>query len=86
MVAMQIDPILRDISQYLEEAFGNVSEESPEGDYYVLSVIVSGERRTLKVHRNLFIFADVVPGYLRNNDIAGQLERGNVEIAKPLHT
>lgn len=83
---MQVDPIFSDVGQYPEEAFGNVTEERPEGDYYVLSVIVCGERRTLKVHRNLFIFADVVPRYLQDNDIAGQLERGNVEIARPLHT
>jgi hypothetical protein len=78
-----LDPIPEDVRAYLREHFQNVHEESPEGDYYVFGVMVSGSYRNLKVHRNFFMFADLVPRYLRDNDIAGQLQRGGVEIAEP---
>jgi hypothetical protein len=46
-------------------------------------VIASGKRRTLKVHSYFFIF-NIAPNYLRDNDIAGQLQRGDIELYKPL--
>ena len=80
---MELDPIPEGIREYLREHFQEVCDEAPEGDYYVFSVDVQGTRRYVKVHRNLFMFAELVPRYLRENTIAAQLERGNVEIAEP---
>jgi hypothetical protein len=82
---MQIDPIPEDVRQFLIENFVDVRDERPEGDYYVFSLKTSNAQpRTLKVHRNFFIYSEVVNDYLKTQDLAGQLERGNVEIAAPL--
>jgi hypothetical protein len=43
-----------------------------------------GIQRELKVHRKLFIFSELVSRYLKEHDFVAQLERGDVEIAKPL--
>ena len=82
---MEIDPLPEDVRQYLRLHFGDVKDEPAQGDYYVFSMrLQSGEPRELKVHRNLFAFSEVVTTYLAEHGLAGQLERGNVEIAEPL--
>lgn len=82
---MEIDPLPEDIRQFLRKHFHNVKDELPEGNFYVFSMkLTTGEIRELKVHRSIFTFSSLVPDYLRNHDIAGQLQRGNVEITKPL--
>ncbi len=73
-----------EVRTYLLEHFQEVKDEPSQGDYYVFGVIAHGIPREVKVHRNVFMFADLVPRYLRDHDIAQQLERGNVEIAEPL--
>lgn len=84
---MEVDPIPEDVRRYLQEHFASVRDEPPEGNYYVFSMrLGSGERRELRVHRELFIFADLVPSYLQESDITAQLMKGNVVIAKPLRT
>jgi hypothetical protein len=78
------DPLTDCVRTYLREHFGEVKDESPLGDYFVFSVKVDGMPRELKVHRDLFVFADVIPEYLNSTDIARQLKTiGNVEIADP---
>jgi hypothetical protein len=81
---MELDPIPEDIRKYLRERFHEVTDEPPQDDFYVFSVIVSGTRRELKVHRNFFTFSDLASRYLREQDIARQLEHGNVSIIDPL--
>jgi hypothetical protein len=81
---MEIDPIPEDVRHHLRQHFSDVKDELPQGDYYVFSMKTGpGERRELKVHLELFMFSEVVTNYLRENNFAAQLERGNVEIAKP---
>jgi hypothetical protein len=82
---METDRIPEDVRQYLREHFTEVNDELPEKDYYVFSMRVqSGERRQLKVHRGMFVFAHTIPAFLREHDFAARLEQGNQEIAKPL--
>lgn len=82
---MEIDPIPNGVRQYLRQHFQAVKDELPQGEYYVFSIrLESGERRELKVHRNIFVFSESIPAYLRDHDFAGQLRRSDVEIAKPL--
>jgi hypothetical protein len=82
---MDVDPIPEDVRQYLREHFRDVTDEPSAGDYYVFSMrLESGERRELKVHRNIFMFSEVVRAYLQQHDFVGQLQRGDVVIAKPL--
>jgi len=80
---MALDPIPEEVRLYLREHFQTVTDEPSTPDYYVFSVTVQGVRREITVHRNFFMFPDVVPGYLRDIDIARQLETGNVEICEP---
>jgi hypothetical protein len=80
---MVLDPIPEDVRAYLRKHFLSVTDEASQGDYYVFSVIASGTPRVLKVHRNFFIFSELAARYLQDQNIAGQLERGNIEIAKP---
>jgi hypothetical protein len=82
---MEIDPVPEDVREYLRKHFRDVKDEPSQGDYYVFSMkLPSGEPRELKVHRNMFVFSEMISAYLREHDFAAQLERGNVEIAKPL--
>ena len=84
---MEIDPLPEDIRHYLRQHFQDVSDEPRQGDYYVfLMKLNSGDLRTLKVHRDLFIFSSLVPDYLRNHNLASQLQHEDVEIARPLGT
>jgi hypothetical protein len=79
------DPIPEDVRAYLCERFRDVRDEAPQGNYYVFSLrLPSGQVRQLKVHEYLFMYSNGVPEFLREHDVASQLERGNVEIAKPL--
>jgi hypothetical protein len=81
---MEIDPIPEDIRAYLRKHFREVKDEQPQGHYYVFSLkSSSGQIRELKVHEQFFMYLNLVPDYLRDHDLAGQLERGNIEIAKP---
>jgi hypothetical protein len=83
--SMELDPIPEDVRQFLMKNFTDVRDEPPQGDYYVFSLKTSsGPLRHLKVHRSVFIYSEMVSDYLRNEDLAGQLERGDVEIAEPL--
>lgn len=82
---MDVDPIPEDVRQYLRGHFRDVKDEPSQGDYYVFTVrLDSGDRREIRVHRNVFVFSEMIPAYLRDNDLAGQLRQGNVEIAEPL--
>jgi hypothetical protein len=84
---MEVDPIPEDVRQYLHQHFPNVKDEPSQGDYYAFSMkLPSGEPRELKVHRDIFIFSEMIAPYLQDHDFAAQLERGNVEIAKPLRS
>jgi|HubBroStandDraft_2_1064218.scaffolds.fasta_scaffold392670_1 hypothetical protein len=81
---MEIDPIPEDVREFLRKHFRDVKDEPPQGDYYVFSMkLQSGELRELKVHRNLFVFSEVVSRYLEQFDFLAQLGRANVEIAEP---
>jgi hypothetical protein len=81
------DPIPGDVRQFLIANFTDVRDEPTEGDYYVFSLRTrTGQSRRLKVHRRLFIFSELVPTYLKQLDLADQLERGDVEIAQPLRS
>jgi hypothetical protein len=46
--------------------------------------LASGERREIKVHRELSEFSGVIAAYLNEHNFAARLERGNVEISEPL--
>ena len=84
---LETDPIPEDVRQYLRQHFRDVKDEPSHGDYYVFSVkLASGEPRELKVHRNIFVFSEMIRAYLQDHDFAAQLERGNVEIAEPLRS
>lgn len=82
---MERDPIPEDVRQFLTEHFTDVRDEPAQSDYYVFSLKTrTGQLRQLKVHQRLFIFSELVTRYLREHDLAVQLERGDVEIAEPL--
>jgi hypothetical protein len=82
---MQPDPIPEDVRQFLTKNFKNVRDEPAQGDYYVFSMsATSGHPRTLKVHRNLFIYSEVVTAYLLEHDFVEKLEHGNQEITEPI--
>ncbi len=81
------DPIPEDIRIYLREHFSDVKDKPSEGHYYVFGLTSSsGQPRELKVHEYLFMYSNLVPDSLRDHDLADQLERGNVEIAKPTNS
>jgi hypothetical protein len=80
-----MNELLDPVFNYLRPRFQNVQEEEPEGDYLVVSLeLQTGEKRSLKIHRYNFVYANVMADYLEKHDIASQLESGNVEIVKPL--
>jgi hypothetical protein len=85
MLGMEIDPLPEDVRQYLRQHFSEVNDELPQGDSYVFSMkLASGERREIKVHRELSEFSGVIAAYLNEHNFAARLERGNVEISEPL--
>ena len=74
------------ISNYLEPRFGSVQIEAPQGVYLVVSVrLRNGTKRWLEVHEDNLAYADLLPKYLEEYDIASQLQEGNVTITRPLH-
>jgi hypothetical protein len=82
---MDIDPILDDVRRYLREHFEQVDDQPSQGDYFVFGLtLLSGHRRQLKVHRDIFIFSESIPAYLRECDFAAQLELGDVQITEPV--
>jgi hypothetical protein len=82
---MELDPIPEDVRQFLRNNFSDILDEPAQGDYYVFSLKTSsGPGRHLKVHRNVFIYSEMVSEYLRKYDFVGQLESGDAEIAQPL--
>lgn len=82
--SMELDPIPEDVRQFLISNFTDVRDEPRQGDRYVFSLKTSsGQLRQLKAHRNFFMYSEVVSQYLRNPDLVGQLENGDVEIVKP---
>jgi hypothetical protein len=85
MESMELDPIPEDVRQFLIKNFKDVRDEPAQGDYYVFNLKTnSGEPRTLKVHRNFFIYSEMVTAYLQEHDFVGKLEYGNHEIAEPI--
>jgi hypothetical protein len=85
MDSMELDPIPEDVRRFLIKNFKDVRDEPAEGDYYVFSLKTnSGQPRTLKVHRNFFIYSEVVTAFLQEHDFVGNLASGNQEIAEPL--
>jgi hypothetical protein len=66
---MEIDPVPENIRQSLRQHFRDVKDEPSQGNYYVFSLkLPSGAPREMKVHRNLFIFSELVSAYLREHD------------------
>jgi len=79
------DLFLEHIRTYLREHYGEVTDETAQGEHYVLSLTVNGTRREVKAHRYLSAYEGSIAQYLRDSNIAGQLLTGNVEITKPHH-
>jgi len=79
----RVGPI-EDLRHYLRKQFGNVKDEPcPLPDYYAFSVeLPGGERRTLTVHRDLFVF-DLVRTCM-NEELVEKLRRDSVEMTKPI--
>jgi hypothetical protein len=61
MLGMSNDLFLEHIRTYLREYFGEVEDDRPQGDYYVLKVTVNGTARELKAHRNLMCVHWIYP-------------------------
>ncbi|MGA2269047.1 MAG: hypothetical protein ABSH44_11315 [Bryobacteraceae bacterium] len=58
---MEIDPVPEDVREYLRKHFRDVKDKPSQGDHYVFSMKLRfGERRELKVHRNIFLFSEVI--------------------------
>jgi hypothetical protein len=84
---MEPDPIADAFRQFLMKNFTEVRDEPRRGDCYVFSLKTSFRQlRHVTVHKNFFMYPEVVSGFLRNPDLVGQLERGDVSIPKPEHT
>jgi hypothetical protein len=85
---MELDPIHEDIRGFLVEHFTDVRDEVLEGgpsqaDRYVFALKTSsGQARRLSVHRNFSTFPATVSDYLREIDVAGRLENGDVELCR----
>lgn len=78
------DPIPEDVRQFLTKNFADVRDEPRQEDWYVFRLRTSsGQLRRVKVHRNFFMYCKVVPEFLRNSDLVGQLEMGDMVIIKP---
>jgi hypothetical protein len=78
---MAVDPIPEDVRTYLREHFHDVTDEPSRPDRYVFGVTVKGIPRKLKVDKSVFTFpADDVRNYLREFDVACQLESSDIEI------
>jgi hypothetical protein len=80
---MEIDQIPNPVREYLREHYKDI-DEAREGDSYVFGMAVNGIRRELKVHRNFFMFPDVVSRYFQDTNLAQCLEHGNVHITEPI--
>jgi hypothetical protein len=82
---MELDPIPDEVRQFLVKTFADVRDEPAQGESYVFSLTTSsGQLRRLKVHRQMFVYSGVISAYLQDYNFAAQLERGDVEITKPL--
>jgi hypothetical protein len=83
---MEADLIPEAIRRFLIKNFTDVRDEPRRGDCYVFSLKTSfGQLRHVTVHKNFFIHPEVVSAFLRNPDLVGQLERGDVSVRKPGH-
>lgn len=77
-------PIPEDFRQCLIKNFRDVRDEPMQGDYFVFSLKTnSGQPRTLRAHRNYFIYSKVVTAFLQK--LVGDLERGDVDLEEPSH-
>jgi hypothetical protein len=69
----------------LRKSFANVQDEPRQGDFYVFSLRTnSNQLRHVRSHERFFTCSEEVPEFLRNVDLVGQLQKGDVVIGAPI--